>query len=729
MLSNQQQTNGEDPNNNKLEPPSENDFGERMKQIDDLKLFLATANDGWDDVGSPATNDHYRMIRTYPLPTGESVSCVLWNNLYHITGTDIVRSLIFRFHAFGRPVHNLKKFEEGIFSDLRNLKPGQDACLEEPRSEFLDILYKNNCIRTKKKQKVFYWFSVPHDRLFLDALERDLKREKLGIESTSTAIAEPALSLSLDTTQELFDHLRKTISLLPYSDDTSPTTNPISLEEISAPPTKNKVWIGQSSFGNDEAPIQSQDTSSLGQDPIIMQHQPYHEQPFFSHHSPHHHQNSNTISCPSSPKQLPVTLIDHSFLPTYDHQIKKKIFGNLTLFDGSPTYKQRRHRASSMTSHCTSSNITSFEKKKKHHSVPSIHSLHNNDFKMENQTSKFMQAAIEASLQHQNQHHYEEIDSNGGSFTYNEVEQQQHDGNDGDDYDEEEEEGSNDSDHNMDKPMISTSSYNSLAKATSTLATFITENHKKQGNQGSPTFTCPLHACGKLFRRLEHLKRHLRTHTLHRPHLCQICGKRFSRSDNLNQHKKIHQKNSNSHHHLYQQQENQKKQLMITTTNSSTTNSAASSSASSPIIQSFSGVPFHNEMNKMDSPLVDTFGGYSATSSILPSPSSSTSSPYIASLPTSGTSSNPNNMLNDYYFSNNNSTSNYHFQISALQQALTSCSVNPSQQAWITPPPSIHGTPSTSTSLLTSSFVPTTNFFIDDQDWAYQLPQHTFNLN
>ena len=75
---------------------------------------------------------------------------------------------------------NSKKFEEGIFSDLRNLKSGTDASLEEPKSPFLDFLYKNNCIRTQKKQKVFYWYSVPHDRLFLDALERDLKREKMG---------------------------------------------------------------------------------------------------------------------------------------------------------------------------------------------------------------------------------------------------------------------------------------------------------------------------------------------------------------------------------------------------------------------------------------------------------------------------------------------------------------------------------------------------------------------
>ncbi|KAI5295447.1 homeodomain transcription factor ste12, partial [Ascosphaera acerosa] len=131
------------------------------------------------------------------------------NNLFHISGTDIVRCLSFRFQAFGRPVRNTKKFEEGIFSDLRNLKAGTDASLEEPKSPFLDFLYKNNCIRTQKKQKVFYWYSVPHDRLFLDALERDLKREKMGQEPTTVAISEPALSFEFDASQSLFEQLTK----------------------------------------------------------------------------------------------------------------------------------------------------------------------------------------------------------------------------------------------------------------------------------------------------------------------------------------------------------------------------------------------------------------------------------------------------------------------------------------------------------------------------------------
>ncbi|KIR24602.1 hypothetical protein I309_06578 [Cryptococcus deuterogattii LA55] len=46
-------------------------------------------------------------------------------------------------------------------------------------------------------------FSVPHDRLFLDALERDLKREKAGREPTSVAQGEPARSFRTATLDPL----------------------------------------------------------------------------------------------------------------------------------------------------------------------------------------------------------------------------------------------------------------------------------------------------------------------------------------------------------------------------------------------------------------------------------------------------------------------------------------------------------------------------------------------
>lgn len=139
-----------------------------LDPIERLRYFLATAPTDW----RPGD-----LVKRFALGNGESISCVLWKGLFYVTGTDIVKSLLFRFQMMNRPIINTKKFEEGVFSDLRNLKPGLDASLEEPRSEFLDVLYRNGCIRTQKKQKVFYWYSVPHERLFSDALDRDLRRE------------------------------------------------------------------------------------------------------------------------------------------------------------------------------------------------------------------------------------------------------------------------------------------------------------------------------------------------------------------------------------------------------------------------------------------------------------------------------------------------------------------------------------------------------------------------
>jgi transcription factor STE12 len=118
---------------------------ERLAHLDRLKFFLATAPSRWDSAraasvgtstsststvalamiypqsnGSGGINGmeslttsmlpslptqgcphslHHPSLNRFLLPSEEYVTCVLWNGLYHITGTDIVRVLVFRFEV------------------------------------------------------------------------------------------------------------------------------------------------------------------------------------------------------------------------------------------------------------------------------------------------------------------------------------------------------------------------------------------------------------------------------------------------------------------------------------------------------------------------------------------------------------------------------------------------------------------------------------------------------
>jgi transcription factor STE12 len=556
-----------------------------LQQVDNLKYFLISAPVDW----SPN-----QYIRRFLLPTGDYVSCVLWANLFHISGTDIVRCLSFRFQAFGRPVKNSKKFEEGIFSDLRNLKAGTDATLEEPKSPFLDFLYKQNCIRTQKKQKVFYWYSVPHDRLFLDALERDLKREKMGQEATTVAVAEPALSFEFDSSQSLFEQLTKANQAnsssfsahagTPYSNSASPVIRamdsmppPMIPHQMSVVPEDlSGMGYGQMQVPNmhmkreEDMMAQYPYDSRLARPTIHQRHVSmpsyleYSPAPSFASSQLDDYSAGRAISYePVTPPQQLVHMQEPQYISndgTVYQSIPESVHGVLPMpgaaysnapraygnsvyavIEGSPTYKQRRRRSSITPGLAALTNATN---------AATGHNRRPSD-----QLRRTASAVPE--------HHGAEMDSPplGGHLGMQMTQK--------DIVDLTSRHGTPMSmmeqspaphmiQHHHTSPIAPTSncelspqSHNSLTGSPIRRAATVIRRAKSAtvmevGPYPQKSHSCPIPACGRLFKRLEHLKRHVRTHTQERPYICNHCNKAFSRSDNLAQHRKTHERDASA---------------------------------------------------------------------------------------------------------------------------------------------------------------------------------------
>ena len=557
--------------------------------------------------------------------------------MFHISGTDIVRCLAFRFQAFGRPVKNSKKFEEGIFSDLRNLKSGTDASLEEPKSPFLDFLYKNNCIRTQKKQKVFYWYSVPHDRLFLDALERDLKREKMGQEATTVAVNEPALSFEFDSSQSLFEQLTKaqqsSQSTYPTQQQPMPQSqsgSPLDRAADSMPPPSfmpQHSLVGTTSMPapsmpmptamHDDSMSHMPTYSQMAMPPMPSQIQRTREHsvnpvfdrngvplsqignrhssmPAYMEYSPapsfvsSHFEDYSTRGLsyePLTPPQhangmttepayianedtglytaIPDVGLQQPFnplmsAPSYPGSQYPSMARNFqpqqySVLEGSPTYKQRRRR-SSLTSGAFAANAPS------NHAATAYTPHRPSDLRRSVSASVAPQAISEVQ-EFESYHdsptsmhttHNQNSLANGEHKDLHDISRQGTPQGDGltDDYN-----------HRQHMPMIHTEDFASYESSPNNPYRSMPQHHAVQRTANgvyrrarSATITemapypqkshsCPIPMCGRLFKRLEHLKRHVRTHTQERPYICPLCSKAFSRSDNLAQHRRTHETN------------------------------------------------------------------------------------------------------------------------------------------------------------------------------------------
>nr|ODO02173.1 hypothetical protein L204_00900 [Cryptococcus depauperatus CBS 7855] len=552
-----------------------------LKHLSRLQFFLATAPTRWigSDEGAiesrsashnASLSSPHPNLNRFLLPNGEHVACVFWNGLYHITGTDIVvRALVFRFEAFSRPVRNMKKFEEGVFSDLRNLKPGTDACLEEPKSSFLDLLFRNGCIRTQKKLKATR-FSVPHDRLFLDALERDLKREKMGLEPTTVVVGEPARSFQYDPKRSLYEQFA---GKQPGIEDViNPNVifdgKPKLEAEGSVPPASTA-----------EAPTIPCPTSQqsellsiqIGQVAGNLSTGPKrHMSPFAPNNE------EDRIACPTTASSV---LFSRSLLkgsPAYK-QGRKKISRNnkgrsrcgsatASEYDtgeesGSETERIHRHGSAfidppplqtmqlvppTTNPLLADPHLPMFQNGPDHFRYLPFGSDH-----LVNPTTNFQAPPQESWARDSSPASvmstmpmYDNIIPPRPSYSTSGLVPPDSLTN-----------------HDLSLQGLPQDQWTREASTSSIISTLpiyegaaiplissvqpLPSLVPATAGQIGPTakgFSCPLLSCGRVFKRLEHLKRHVRTHTQERPYECRRCAKRFSRSDNLTQHYKTHEK-------------------------------------------------------------------------------------------------------------------------------------------------------------------------------------------
>ena len=326
-------------------------------------------------------------------------------------------------------------------------------------------------------------FSVPHDRLFLDALERDLKREKMGLEPTTVISGEPALSFTYDPKRSLYEQFCK-------------------------------AQGGYEGEGELEAAVRRADELSVEDA-----------------------SSDNASSADEGVGQKSLSAVHSN--PTFHSMF--------SLFEGSPTYKQRRKK--------TAKNKSGMDPDRPN-SVDEYTSTQLRDTTRMSAADMFMaQARGEFFHKQGNEQSTRSLQQLFVwlllMLTPPSVAPRPGPAPPQQDYPQR---GRLESRNTFPVPN---SQYGHsgvppqfFRNQSATLpGEWPYMDHTSSPGVPGPTpadvtrtkvFVCPLFSCGRMYKRIENLKRHVRSHTMERPFQCPRCNKKFSRQENLNQHLRIH---------------------------------------------------------------------------------------------------------------------------------------------------------------------------------------------
>jgi hypothetical protein len=124
----------------------------------DFLMFLGTATNNWCRKDNHRTSSQrFKRLHLF----GLEISCSRWKNEFFITTNDIIKATVIRYQLEGKPLPEYRKFKEGIVTDLKQLKMDRDGKLAATQSDILRYLAANQIVTSLRRQKLFYWKSVP----------------------------------------------------------------------------------------------------------------------------------------------------------------------------------------------------------------------------------------------------------------------------------------------------------------------------------------------------------------------------------------------------------------------------------------------------------------------------------------------------------------------------------------------------------------------------------------